>query len=324
MIEVHELSRTFTRYKYDPGLKGTLKNLFKRQAEIIHAVKDISFSINQGEFVGYIGPNGAGKSTTIKILAGILTPTSGTVQVNHINPTSNRKLHAMSIGAVFGQRSQLWWDLPIADSYTLFKHMYRLDNKVYEYRLGMIKEVLGLNDFWDTPVRQLSLGQRMRGELGGALLHGPTVLFLDEPTIGMDVLVKEQIKFFLKRINQEQKVSILLTTHDLKDVEDLCSRVLLINKGQLIFDGPLENMRQASQALTQMEVEFEDSIEEKTFPQVPGITLLSIKDRRLSIGFLRREYSPVSIMQLLSTLGVIRDVKIVEPSIEEVIKEFYI
>ena len=329
MITATALSRDFIRYKHKSGLKGALSNLFSREKEVIHAVKDVSFQIEDGEFVGYIGPNGAGKSTTIKMLCGILVPTSGQVSVNGIDPSKSRVENAKHIGAVFGQRSQLWWDLPIADSYALFQKMYRVDDAEFNKRLAVIREMLELDEFWDAPVRQLSLGQRMRGEFGAALLHEPQVLYLDEPTLGMDVLVKEQIKGFLKRINQERKVSILLTTHDLKDVEDLCSRVMLINKGALLFDGGLNDMRAQSTAKTCLNLTFEsecdpDLINELTPAlQQAGIDIEPITPWRIAAQFHRKQYTPIQVIERASKLGTLSDMSLVEPPIDAVVAESY-
>ena len=327
MIHTNNLNRTFQRYKHQPGLKGTLKGFISRQKETVEAVNNVSFQINAGEFIGYIGPNGAGKSTTIKMLTGILTPTSGTVQVDGRDPVKHRLQNAKIIGTVFGQRSQLWWDLPIMDTYALFKHMYKVDTKSFEARVETLKELLDLNEFWDAPVRQLSLGQRMRGELGAALIHQPKVLFLDEPTIGMDVVVKEQIKKFLKRINEEQGVTILLTTHDLKDVEDLCSRSILINRGKVLFDGALAQIRENSSARTKMELEFtalpKDLPSTKPYEAAPGLEVSEADGRQMTVLFQRSEFSPVQVIEHFSKLGTLNDVRIIEPPIEDVIADYY-
>ncbi|NBE98912.1 ATP-binding cassette domain-containing protein [Nonomuraea sp. KC401] len=215
---------------------------FKVKRNLVHAVRDLSFTIAPGEFVGYLGPNGAGKSTTIKMLCGILTPTSGTVRVAGLEPSRRRTTLARRIGVVFGQRTTLWWDLPLADSFELIRHLYKVDRHAYRTRLDELITTLDLSSFIRTPVRQLSLGQRMRGDLAAALLHAPDVLVLDEPTIGLDVVSKAGIRDFLKRLNAERGTTVLLTTHDLGDIERLCRRVMLIDHGRLAFDGTLGDL----------------------------------------------------------------------------------
>ncbi|WP_113703149.1 ABC transporter ATP-binding protein [Nonomuraea lactucae] len=215
---------------------------FKVRREVVHAVRDLSFTIAAGEFVGCLGPNGAGKSTTIKMLCGILTPTSGRVRVAGLDPSRRRTTLARRIGVVFGQRTTLWWDLPLRDSFELIRLLYNVDRVAYRSRLDELTETLGLGDFAAKPVRQLSLGQRMRGDLAAALLHAPDVLVLDEPTIGLDVVSKAGIRDFLRRLNSEQGTTVLLTTHDLGDIERLCRRVMLIDHGRLAFDGTLDDL----------------------------------------------------------------------------------
>jgi ABC-2 type transport system ATP-binding protein len=215
---------------------------FKVKRNVVHAVSDLSFTVAPGEFVGYLGPNGAGKSTTIKMLCGILTPTSGRVRVAGLDPSRRRTTLARRIGVVFGQRTTLWWDLPLSDSFELIRHLYRVDRAGFRHRLAELTETLDLGAFLRTPVRQLSLGQRMRGDLAAALLHAPEVLVLDEPTIGLDVVSKAGIRDFLKRQNAERGTTVLLTTHDLGDIERLCRRVMLIDHGRLAFDGTLDEL----------------------------------------------------------------------------------
>ncbi|MCF6473884.1 ATP-binding cassette domain-containing protein [Nonomuraea sp. MG754425] len=215
---------------------------FKVRRNVVHAVRDLSFRVAPGEFVGYLGPNGAGKSTTIKMLCGILTPTTGSVRVAGLDPSRRRTTLARRIGVVFGQRTTLWWDLPLKDSFELIRHLYRVERADFATRLAELTETLDLGEFLRTPVRQLSLGQRMRGDLAAALLHAPDVLVLDEPTIGLDVVSKAGIRDFLQRLNTERGTTVLLTTHDLGDIERLCRRVMLIDHGQLAFDGTLDDL----------------------------------------------------------------------------------
>ncbi|MEU1392552.1 MULTISPECIES: ATP-binding cassette domain-containing protein [unclassified Nonomuraea] len=215
---------------------------FKVRRAVVHAVRDLSFSVPAGEFVGYLGPNGAGKSTTIKMLCGIFTPTTGSVRVAGLDPSRRRTTLARRIGVVFGQRTTLWWDLPLKDSFELVRHLYKVDRATFQVRLAELTETLDLGSFLRTPVRQLSLGQRMRGDLAAALLHAPDVLVLDEPTIGLDVVSKASIRGFLKRQNAERGTTVLLTTHDLGDIERLCRRIMLIDHGRLAFDGTLAEL----------------------------------------------------------------------------------
>lgn len=215
---------------------------FKVRRNVVHAVHDLSFTVSEGEFVGYLGPNGAGKSTTIKMLCGILTPTSGKVRVAGLDPSRRRTTLARRIGVVFGQRTTLWWDLPLLDSFELIRHLYKVERAAFTARLAELTETLDLGEFLRTPVRQLSLGQRMRGDLAAALLHAPDVLVLDEPTIGLDVVSKASIRDFLQRLNAERGTTVLLTTHDLGDIERLCRRVMLIDHGRLQFDGTLDDL----------------------------------------------------------------------------------
>ena len=243
MIEVKHISKDFVSPKKYPGLRGALKGLFSREKIVKNAVKDISFHIDKGEIVGYIGSNGAGKSTTIKMMTGILTPTSGECIANGINPSKDRKANAQNIGVVFGQRTQLWWDLPLNESFTILKEIYNVSDEDYKERMQFLNEVLELEEFMDRPVRTLSLGQRMRGDLGAALLHNPKILYLDEPTIGLDLVVKDNIRQAIKKINEMYETTIILTTHDIGDIEELCNRIIIIDNGTKIYDGSLKNLK---------------------------------------------------------------------------------
>ena len=240
MIEAKHLTKDYTVHLKGKGLSGMVKSLVKSEKKIVHAVQDVNFSIGEGELVGYIGPNGAGKSTTIKMLTGILQPSAGNVSVCGIDPAKNRIQNAMNIGAVFGQKTQLWWDLPVRETFELLKRMYQINDKVYQRNLDDFMSFLEMGSFADQPVRQLSLGQRMRAEIAASLLHDPKVLFLDEPTIGLDINVKLKMREFIKKINEERGVTVLLTTHDLSDIESLARRIIVINHGTLGFDGTIE------------------------------------------------------------------------------------
>ncbi|TGK31499.1 ATP-binding cassette domain-containing protein [Leptospira gomenensis] len=243
MIQVENLRKKFLISKRSPGLRGAVLSLFHSRKEAIPAVDDISFSLPPGEFVGYIGPNGAGKSTTIKLLTGVLTPDQGKISVFGLDPSRDRKENSKQIGVVFGQKTQLWWDLPVGESFDLLKSVYRISEKDYKNRMELFFDLLGFEDFFHQQVRKLSLGQRMKAEIAASLLHFPRVLFLDEPTIGLDVLVKERVREFIRTINREEKVTVLLTTHDVQDIETLAKRIILIDHGKIRFDGGLDSFR---------------------------------------------------------------------------------
>ena len=243
MIYVENVSKEFKKVIKDSGLKGSVKSLFNRKYEVVKAVDNISFHVPEGEILGFIGANGAGKSTTIKMLTGILTPTSGNVKINGQIPYKNRKKYVKEIGVVFGQRTQLWWDLPLVETFSVLKQIYQVEDKAYEKRMGFLNEVLELSDFIKSPVRTLSLGQRMRADLAASMIHNPKVLFLDEPTIGLDVAVKNNIRKAITQINEEEKTTIILTTHDLNDIETLCKRIVMIDKGKIMYDGALSQMK---------------------------------------------------------------------------------
>ena len=242
-IEVNHITKSFKVAKKKSGIKESLKSFFKRDYKIVEAVKDISFSIEKGEIVGYIGPNGAGKSTTIKILSGILTPDTGKCNVGKKTPWKDRKEYVKKIGVVFGQRSQLWWDIPAEDTFDLLKDIYDIPEERYQKTKAELVEKLNLKDIINVPVRQLSLGQRMRCEIAASLLHEPDILFLDEPTIGLDAISKQLVRDFIKRINKEKKTTIILTTHDMSDIDALAKRIILIGKGQVLYDGSLQKLK---------------------------------------------------------------------------------
>lgn len=249
MIEVSHLRKTFRVARRDEGFGNAVKALFHREYEEIHALNDISFSIGEGEMVGYIGPNGAGKSSTIKVLSGVLTPDGGECRVDGRVPWKQRVKHVAQIGVVFGQRSQLWWDVPVVDSFELLRDIYKIPEATYRKNVSDLTELLDLSQLLRTPTRQLSLGQRMRCEIAASLLHSPKILFLDEPTIGLDAVSKLAVRDFVKRLNQEHKTTVILTTHDMQDIEALASRVILIGKGKILLDGTLDDIRKGNEQI---------------------------------------------------------------------------
>jgi ABC-2 type transport system ATP-binding protein len=243
MIKVENLSKDYLLKKKEPGLSGALKGLIKNEYKAIHAVDNLSFELGEGEIVGFIGPNGAGKSTTIKMMTGILTPDNGSISINGMNFKKNRKEIMLKTGVVFGQKSVLCWDIPVIDSLKLFRDMYRVHREVFIENMDAFNAILGLDEFIDQPPRLLSLGQRMKADLAASLIYNPDVLFLDEPTIGIDVLSKERIRHFIKKINEERHTTIILTTHDVSDIESLCEKMIIIDRGSLIYDGTLPQLK---------------------------------------------------------------------------------
>jgi ABC-2 type transport system ATP-binding protein len=320
MIKVKNLEKEFKVYAHKKGVFGAAKNLFSRKHSIVKAVSDINFEITQGECVGYLGPNGAGKSTTIKMLTGILVPSSGEVRVNDIIPYEDRQQNAKTIGVVFGQRTQLWWDLPPIESFDLLGKIYRTDPKRLKENMDFFINELELEPFLNTPVRGLSLGQKMRCELTAALLHDPDVLYLDEPTIGLDVVAKERIRAFLKRMNEERKMTIMLTTHDLDDVESLCKRVMVIDHGKLIHDDSLDALRTKYGKFKLMEVDFESEVS----PDLPnGCQLLKVAGHRSLIEFDTEVIRTPELINWISKRHPLVDLSVQERPIEDVIKRVY-
>ncbi|RRJ64157.1 ATP-binding cassette domain-containing protein [Paenibacillus oralis] len=329
MIEASHLYKEFKTPVVREGKLSGLRTLFSREYRLKEAVRGISFNIERGEFVGYIGPNGAGKSTTIKMLTGILHPTSGTVTVGGLNPHRDRRRAVRRLGVVFGQRSQLWWDLPVKDSYDILAEMYGVSPAEKRERLDRFAELLDLREFWMTPVRKLSLGQRMRADISAAMLHDPDLLFLDEPTIGLDVHAKRNIRQFLQTLNKDFGKTILLTTHDMDDIEQLCSRVMVINHGQLAYDGTIRSLRDMIGLPTVIRVKFrggfrvpEEWREEATDPSGLPFRVTSIEENTVVIEADRREIGTMEIIRELGNWGEIDDVDMEEPDFEEVIRSF--
>ena len=328
MIRVENLSKEFKINKKYPGFKGAIKSFFSTEYVTKKAVDDISFKINDGEIVGYIGANGAGKSTTIKMMTGILTPTNGIVTVDGVVPYENREKNAKNIGVVFGQKTQLWWDLPVSETFSLLKDIYNITDNDFEERMKFFKKVLGLEEFFLNPVRTLSLGQRMRADLAAALIHNPKVIYLDEPTIGLDVVVKESVRKAIKEINKKYGTTIILTTHDLNDIEELCNRIIIIDKGKKIYDGEIEGAKEKYGYLTTVEIQVKENINLDKFNEFADMKKdeefnLLYKDNKLFISFNKNKISSADIIgRTMKKLNVI-DFSIKETSIEDIVKKMY-
>ncbi len=327
VIEVENLRKEFKSYSSRSGLKGAFRDLFTRNYKTIRAVNDISFSVKQGEMVGYIGENGAGKSTSIKMLTGILTPTSGNVLVNGMNPHKDREKFVRTIGVVFGQRSQLWWDIAVQESFRLLKKVYQVSDQDYNEHMDHVIQTLDIEPLLDKPVRKLSLGQRMRCELAAALIHNPPLLFLDEPTIGLDVLVKLKIRQFLKEINEKYKTTILLTTHDLSDIEALCERVVMLDEGRIIYDGLLSHLRKNWGEGKQIEFQFGQEVPLERLTEITNdLTVQWIKGERSNVWSAQVANQEADMSSLISRVvskETIIDLSIQEISTEEIIRNIY-
>jgi ABC-2 type transport system ATP-binding protein len=320
IICVNDLSKHFKVYKHHRGILGPIRNLTTRQFTNIKAVDGISFTIQPGELVGYLGPNGAGKSTTIKMLTGLLVPTGGEVIVDKFIPWKQRETSVAEIGAVFGQRTSLWWDLPLVESLDLLQHIYKIPPGKFTVNLAEFRELLELDNFMDIPVRALSLGQRMRADICAALLHDPKLLFLDEPTIGLDVVAKERIRCFIQHINQERGTTVLLTTHDLSDVEKLCKRVMIIDHGQLLYNGKLDLLRERFGEKRQLVVDF---VEDYDIVSVDGAEIVRQEGNRITFQFTNQDISASKLINQLSAQYRIRDLEVREPDIETTIRRIY-
>jgi ABC-2 type transport system ATP-binding protein len=320
LIQVTDLHKDFRVSKHHRGAIGAVRNLFTTEHRIVHAVNGVSFAIDAGELVGYLGPNGAGKSTTIKILTGILVPTSGEVRIAGRVPWKQRVEHVRGIGVVFGQRTNLWWDLPVIESLDLLRYVYRIPDDRYERNLAEFREMLGLGEFINTPVRSLSLGQRMRADLAGALLHDPKIIFLDEPTIGLDVVAKERIRQFIKTINRERGVTVILTTHDLGDVQKLCERVMMIDRGQLLFDGSPNDLLVRFGGERELVVDFAEDYADVS---ITGARIADRDGRRTIYRFTRGDISASELIQRLSARYRIEDLSVQEPQIEDTVRRIY-
>lgn len=329
MIKVNNLTKEFKINKKYPGFKGAIKSFFSNEYTSKTAVNNISFEIKKGEIVGYIGANGAGKSTTIKMMTGILTPTLGTVSVNGITPYEKREENAKNIGVVFGQKTQLWWDLPISETFTLLKDIYNVNDADFEKRMAFLNEILDLEPFYLSPVRTLSLGQRMRADLAAALIHNPKVLYLDEPTIGLDVVVKEKVRKAIKLINDEFDTTIILTTHDLIDIEELCNRIIIIDNGSKIYDGKIDDIKLLYGYLTTIEVQLKEEInlDELNLSNEIDVQDVDFKieaiENKFIITFNKNKMSSSEIMSNIMKKFTVLDFSIKDTSIEDIIKKMY-
>jgi ABC-2 type transport system ATP-binding protein len=320
IIDVSGLCKYFKVARYHRGFLSTLRNLTTREYSLVKAVDNVSFKVYAGEIVGYLGPNGAGKSTTIKMLTGLLVPSSGDLRVNEYIPWKERRKYVAGIGAVFGQRTTLWWDLPVIESLELLKYIYHIPTDRYRINLSEYRQLLELDAFLDKPVRTLSLGQRMRADLCAALLHDPMLLFLDEPTIGLDVVVKERIRQFILYINKIRGTTIVLTTHDLSDVEKLCHRVMIIDLGKLLYDGQLDNLRDRFGGKRKLVVDF---AEPYLSYDVINTDIESIEGTRVTYLFERNQMTASELIGRISTSFRIRDLQVQEPEIETTIRHIY-
>ena len=319
MIDVVNLCKDYTIKRKEPGLKGAFKGLVKPGIEKIHAVSDLSFHIDAGEIVGFIGPNGAGKSTTIKMMSGILTPSSGSVLINGADITKHRKEVVRNIGVVFGQRTQLNWDLRLGESFELLKHIYQIDQKDYDRTIDELDSILGIKEIINQPVRQMSLGQRVKGDLVASMLHSPKVLFLDEPTIGLDVSSKYALRKFIKEINELRQTTVILTTHDLGDIQELCERLIIINHGVMMEDGNLSEIVDRIAPYKTLVVEFYD---EKA-PEADFCEMIEHSGNIAKYKFMKKDTTAADIIADLSKRQTIKDVSIEEAGIDDIIKIAY-
>lgn len=319
-IVVEDLSKDFHIAEREPGAMGAVKGLFSRKKRTVEALKDVNFSLEEGELAGYIGPNGAGKSTTIKILSGILTPTSGHCSVGGLVPWSDRIAHVGRIGVVFGQRTQLWWDLPVIESFNLLKDIYRVPDAEFRVTRDQMIGLLGLEAHLQTPVRQLSLGQRMRADIAAAMLHRPRILFLDEPTIGLDATSKLAVRDFVKALNREHGVTVILTTHDMQDIEALAKRIILIGHGTILQDGSIDALRDASRSERRLTIDFEEAVE---LDGMEKAVVLSNQGGRVELQFDPKMISTHDLIAQVSAKYPVRDLVVSEPPIEETVARLY-
>ena len=319
MIDVQNLCKDYVMRRKEPGLRGAIRGLVRPEHKKIHAVSDLSFHIDDGEIVGFIGPNGAGKSTTIKMMSGILTPTKGCVLIDGRDISKHRKEVVRNIGVVFGQRSQLNWDLRLGESFELLKHIYQIDQSDYDRTIDDLDSILGIREIIDKPVRQMSLGQRMKGDLVASMLHSPGILFLDEPTIGLDVSAKYALRKFIKEINRTRRTTVILTTHDLGDIQELCERLIIINHGVMMEDGRLSEIVDRIAPYKTLVVEYYD----ESAPEHDRCEMTEHSGNVAKYRFIKNEVTAAEIIADLSRIKTIKDVSIEEEGIDDIIKIAY-
>jgi ABC-2 type transport system ATP-binding protein len=325
LIYVKDLCKHFRTFHRREGVWGSIQNLFIRDYKTVAAVDRVSFSIERGEMVGYIGPNGAGKSTTIKMLTGILVPTSGEIRINGYVPSRQRRQYVKTIGVVFGQRTQLWWDIAVIESFKLLRRIYDVSKRDFEARMERFDQILNIRDYLHTPVRKLSLGERMRCDLAAALLHNPPLLFLDEPTIGLDVVAKDHIRQFLRAINREFRTTVLLTTHDLDDIEELCRRIMIIDHGRVLYDGPLADLKQRLLRTKQIKFVLKDRAQASGISAFcrDGLEAEQVDELTYRIRFDRVKVSTSDLIRQILANVEVRDLLIEDEPIEEIVKRIY-
>jgi ABC-2 type transport system ATP-binding protein len=324
-VEAAGLTKDFRTFQRKEGVRGALRDLFTRRYETVRAVDKVSFRIEPGEMVGYIGPNGAGKSTTVKMLTGILEPTAGRAVVNGFVPYRDRTRYTRTIGVVFGQRTQLWWDIAVVESFRLLQRIYEVSDADYAARLEQFDRVLEIKRYLNTPVRKLSLGERMRCDLAASLLHNPPLVFLDEPTIGLDVVAKTNIRQFLKEMNRESGLTVLLTTHDLSDIEELCRRLMIIDHGRVLYDGALAELKRQLWRQMQIKIELKDAAQA---PVLESLTLNNMSRERLDeltyrLSFERDQHTAGEVIRSIVASVDVRDIFIQEEPIEEIVRRIY-
>lgn len=322
-IEVRQVDKTFRVSKRRKGLAGMAANLVHPRYEYRKAVSDMNFSIEEGEMVGFIGPNGAGKSTMIKMLSGILHPDKGSIVVDGYVPYKQRKAYVGNIGVVFGQKSQLQWDLPPIDTFELLRYIYKIPQKQYTERLNRYVEMLEMGSFLEQPVRQLSLGQRMRADIVAALLHAPRIVFFDEPTIGVDVVGKETIRNFICELNETEGITMIFTTHDMQDIEKTCEKLIIIDEGEKIYDGSLVGIREKFTTMRQIDVEFETVTEVAPIPEVTVTPLDELDGRKVRFSFENKKVEINELMSFLLNEYRVADLQVSEPEIESIIRRIY-
>ncbi len=325
MIRVEGLTKDFVTSKKYEGLGGTIKSLFCNEKVVKRAIDNLNFTVETGEIFGYIGLNGAGKSTTIKILSGIMKPTHGICQVNGMIPYREREKYTKNIGIVFGNRSQLWWDLPVSESFTVLQKIYEIPQREFLRRLDFLIETFELGEFYLSPVRNLSLGQRMRADLAASMIHNPSVLFLDEPTVGVDILVKEKIRMMIKRINSETNTTIILTTHDLTDIEKTCNKIVVIDKGKKIFDGDINQLKNIYSLTKTIIFELDKEINNNLNYMInkDGILEVNKEKNKITIKFIKDKLNIKFLIQDIFKLYDVKDFVVVEPCMEDIIKMIY-